>query len=87
MNVLSISDMVKLRTVKCTDVASSNVCKITSHYSKFKQRKLIENQKRTHLNGALAQLARAPALQAGCQGFESLMLHHYKIIGMVQTLP
>ena len=27
-------------------------------------------------NGALAQLARAPALQAGCQGFESLMLHH-----------
>ena len=41
-------DMVKLRTVKCTDVASSNVCKITSHYSMFKQRKLIENQKRTH---------------------------------------
>ena len=26
--------------------------------------------------GALAQLARAPALQAGGPGFESLMLHH-----------
>lgn len=25
--------------------------------------------------GALAQMARAPALQAGCQEFESLMLH------------
>ena len=27
------------------------------------------------IRGALAQLARAPALQAGCQGFESLRLH------------
>ena len=26
--------------------------------------------------GGLAQLARAPALQAGGQGFESLYLHH-----------
>ena len=29
--------------------------------------------------GALAQLARAPALQAGGQEFESLMLHHFSI--------
>ena len=28
--------------------------------------------------GALAQLARAPALQAGGPGFESLMLHHMR---------
>ena len=28
--------------------------------------------------GALAQLARAPALQAGGQEFESLMLHHIR---------
>ena len=28
-------------------------------------------------SGAVAQLARAPALQAGCQGFESLQLHHF----------
>ena len=28
--------------------------------------------------GAVAQLARAPALQAGCQGFESLQLHHFR---------
>lgn len=27
-------------------------------------------------NGELAQLARAPALHAGGQGFESLILHH-----------
>ncbi len=26
--------------------------------------------------GAVAQLARAPALQAGCRGFEPLRLHH-----------
>ena len=26
--------------------------------------------------GPVAQLARAPALQAGCQGFESPQLHH-----------
>ena len=29
------------------------------------------------VNGALAQLARASALQAECQGFESLKLHHF----------
>ena len=27
------------------------------------------------MNGAIAQLARAPALQAGGPGFESLLLH------------
>ena len=27
-------------------------------------------------NGDIAQLARAPALQAGGPGFESLLLHH-----------
>ena len=27
-------------------------------------------------NGDIAQLARAPALQAGGQGFDSLYLHH-----------
>ena len=78
------------------DVAWSNLCKITSHYSKFKsfQQSLqkvdwkskryknlgvkddIASVKGNKKNGALAQLARAPALQAGCQGFESLMLHH-----------
>ncbi len=29
--------------------------------------------------GELAQLARAPALHAGGQGFESLILHHLKL--------
>ena len=28
--------------------------------------------------GRLAQLVRAPALQAGCRGFESLTAHHSK---------
>ena len=34
----------------------------------------LENKTNTSVkgNGAVAQLARAPALQAGCQGFESL---------------
>ena len=35
---------------------------------------------RTTVHGAVAQLARAPALQAGCQGFESLQLHHFYIL-------
>ena len=30
--------------------------------------------------GGVAQLARAPALQAGGQEFDSLYLHHYKIL-------
>ena len=30
-------------------------------------------------DGAIAQLARAPALQAGGPGFESLLLHHIVI--------
>ena len=29
------------------------------------------------VDGELAQLARAPALHAGGQGFESLILHHF----------
>ena len=31
------------------------------------------------IHGAVAQLARAPALQAGGQGFDSLYLHHANI--------
>ena len=31
-------------------------------------------------NGDIAQLARAPALQAGGQGFDSLYLHHIEVI-------
>jgi hypothetical protein len=34
------------------------------------------------MTGALAQLARASALQAECQGFESLKLHQYTTIGV-----
>ena len=30
-------------------------------------------------NGDIAQLARAPALQAGGPGFESLLLHQYGV--------
>ena len=35
-------------------------------------------------DGALAQLARAPALQAGGPGFESPLLHHF--IGKIALL-
>ena len=34
-----------------------------------------------YLDGGLAQLARAPALQAGGQRFESVILHHPQDIG------
>ena len=33
----------------------------------------------TFIHGAIAQLARAPALQAGGPGFESLLLHQYGV--------
>ena len=39
-----------------------------------------------HSRGAVAQLARAPALQAGCQGFESLQLHHFLKDFRISTL-
>jgi hypothetical protein len=29
------------------------------------------------VDGRIAQLVRAPALQAGCRGFESLSAHHH----------
>ena len=50
----------------------------------------VEREKtadRTH--GALAQLARASALQAECQGFESLKLHHMLLGGeqLLRGLP
>ena len=32
-----------------------------------------------YLYGGIAQLARAPALQAGGQGFNSLYLHHREV--------
>jgi hypothetical protein len=40
-------------------------------------------------NGRLAQLVRAPALQAGCRGFESLTAHQiiYQCFTRVSTLP
>ena len=34
--------------------------------------------------GAVAQLARAPALQAGCQGFESLQLHQSTLSSLIR---
>ena len=34
---------------------------------------------RSKLYGDIAQLARAPALQAGGQGFDSLYLHHIEV--------
>ena len=39
-----------------------------------------ENEKMTKCLGGLAQLARAPALQAGGQRFESVILHRNSTI-------
>ena len=52
----------------------------SSYFTKFNQqyrllRRAIFGKILIVLHGALAQLARAPALQAGGPGFESLMLH------------
>ena len=44
-------------------------------YAKIEKVQLTSNGSLTYLWGALAQLARAPALQAGGPGFESPTLH------------
>ena len=47
---------------------------------------VLEARKNQDLYGGLAQLARAPALQAGGQRFESVILHLLKeIIDMLET--
>ena len=54
----------------------------------LEERKLIEKSRGLSRNvrsrGALAQLARASALQAECQGFESLRLHHFRMAGAME---
>ena len=40
----------------------------------------VQGRTGLHLLGGLAQLARAPALQAGGQGFDSLILHYRNIL-------
>ena len=72
------------------ELDDGNVIKGTSHYSVFK-RLIYKNDQESfrsaqvergmtavgQTDGAVAQLARAPALHAGGQGFKSLQLHHY----------
>ena len=74
--------MAKLRRLNRRMWMPVTASKETSHYSKFNPRKkgcgevlrgLMKNLIR--FQGAVAQLARAPALQAGCRGFEPLRLH------------
>ncbi len=45
---------------------------------------LLSNSKSKYY-GDIAQLARAPALQAGGPGFESLCLHHEAIAQLVRA--
>ena len=55
--------------------------------SKRKEKKITADRT---VNGALAQLARASALQAECQGFESLKLHQFfefKLLLKIWGLP
>ncbi len=76
--------MVKLR--KYSDVGDGDITKElhrTIQFSKPGQGAKLDSCKKSGvgtleelLNGAVAQLARAPALQAGCRGFEPHQLHH-----------
>ncbi len=50
-------------------MGNGNIIKATSYYSIFKDCSLNIG---LLVCGAVAQLVRAPALQAGCPGFESL---------------
>lgn len=44
-------------------------------YSRWQKSQKQEANRQKQLEGELAQLARAPALHAGGQGFDSLILH------------
>ena len=46
-------------------------------------RQAVSTRPKAVLSGGLAQLARAPALQAGGQRFESVILHHSTWDGFV----
>ena len=68
---------------QCTFISTLKLVYLLPYY-KFEKMvvrsKLIEITKYTNiLDGAVAQLARAPALQAGGQEFDSPQLHQKKI--------
>ena len=45
---------------------------------------MLSHKERYCKHGPLAQLARAPALQAGGRGFESLKVHHVKTARVIE---
>ena len=52
---------------------------ILLHYTLVRTKNIRYNEGSLGRCGGIAQLARAPALQAGGPGFESLCLHHYGV--------
>ena len=61
-------------------VASGRFYRQLNFFKKIIQKLLTQSLKVVIIlivDGELAQLARAPALHAGGQGFESLILHHF----------
>ena len=61
-------------------VASGRFYRQLNFFEKNIQKLLTQSHKVAIIlivDGELAQLARAPALHAGGQGFESLILHHF----------
>ena len=85
MSLIKREVMAKLRQLSCRmcqAVKSDNkenyivLFRIQSVEADRKSYKTVSVPKgRSNPDGAVAQLARAPALQAGCRGFEPLRLH------------
>ena len=65
--------MAKLRQLSCRMCRSVMVYK--GNYIVLFKVQSAKADKKLNMHGAVTQLARVPALQAGCRGFEPLRLH------------
>ena len=65
--------MAKLRQLSCRMCKAVMLCK--GNYIVLFKVQSAKADKKLNMHGAVTQLARVPALQAGCRGFEPLRLH------------
>ena len=65
--------MAKLRQLSCRMCIAVMLYK--GNYIVLFRVQSVKADKQLNMHGAVTQLARVPALQAGCRGFEPLRLH------------
>ena len=75
---------VKAEQFKCKTDGKGPKAKGKSEKRKKREKREVETRKEER-RGGIAQLARAPALQAGGQRFESVYLHHERKEGFTRN--